>query len=237
MIDTPAMVSPSDEQIARRAQRGCAASFEELMRRFQAPVLQFLRHRGPAAEAEDLLQETFVRAYTRLGQYRGPWRFSTWLFTIARRVSINHHRRTQRAPWPRSDGEAVRSAASTAPGPAETAARADSRQYLWARAAAVLSEEQWTALWLHYVENLPTRQIAGVLGCSRVALKTMIHRARKKLMPLLQELQPDGPALAETGGKKGSGAFCRDQPSVGARPSGARHKRYLTAFSDGGGVP
>jgi RNA polymerase sigma-70 factor (ECF subfamily) len=191
-----ATLSPSDEQLARRAQRGCADSFDELIRRFQAPVLHFLQHRDAAAEAEDLLQETFVRAFTRLEQYRWPWRFSTWLFTIARRVSINHYRRTQGVSWPKGDAAAIRWAASAASGPAETAAREDSRRYLWARAAECLSEQQWTALWLHYVEDMPTRQVAAVLGCSRVAVKTMIHRARKKLLPLVQELGPDRPALA-----------------------------------------
>ena len=169
---------------------GSVASFEELMRRFQAPVLHFLRHRGGTADAEDLLQETFIRVYTGLGRYRGPWRFATWLFTIARRVSINHHRRTRAAPA-RYDGEAIHEAVSADLGPAETAARGDGRRYLWARAAEVLSEAQWTALWLHYVEDMPTRQVAAVLGCSRVAVKTMIFRARKKLMPLVHELGPE----------------------------------------------
>ena len=188
MIDTPAMVSPSDEQIARRAQRGCAASFEELMRRFQAPVLQFLRHRGPAAEAEDLLQETFVRAYTRLGQYRGPWRFSTWLFTIARRTSINYHRR----PQPAGDHESMRRAISPAAGPEQLAIAAESRQHLWSTAARVLGEDEQTALWLHYVEEMPVGEIAAVLDRSSVAVKTMMFRARKKLLPLVGDLQPDG---------------------------------------------
>jgi RNA polymerase sigma-70 factor (ECF subfamily) len=175
---------PSDEQLARRAQRGCAASFEELMARFQAPVLHFLRHRGAAGEAEDVLQETFVRAYVHLGRYRWPWRFSTWLFTIARRVSINHHRGRR----PAADSAAIRAAASAGPGPLEAAQRQDSRQYLWARAAEVLSEEQRTALWLHYVEDMPTREIAAVLGCTRGAVKAMIFRGRKKLMPFVKEL-------------------------------------------------
>ncbi len=178
------MVSTSDEQLARRAQRGCRASFEELLRRFQAPLLHFLQQRVAAADAEDLLQETFVRAYVHLGQYRRRWRFSTWLFTIARRLSINSRRRTR----PAADDEAVGSAVSMAPGPADVADREESRQCLWSRAAAVLSDDEWTAVWLLYVEDLPSGQIAAVLGRSRVAVKTMLFRARKKLMPLVADL-------------------------------------------------
>jgi RNA polymerase sigma-70 factor (ECF subfamily) len=183
------MASPSDEELARRAQQGSTASFEELLRRFQTPVLQFLQRRGAAAAAEDLLQETFIRAYVNLFRYRSRWRFATWLFTIARRVSLNYHRR------PRLDaGGAVDSAAGGGAGPAEAAAAADSRQYLWDRAARVLSQEELTAMWLYYVESMSTREIATVLERSSVAIKTMMFRARRKLAPVLEELAPEGAA-------------------------------------------
>ena len=83
----------SDDELARRAQQGCEASFESLLRRFQTPVLHFLRRQGASADAEDLTQETFLRAYENLHRYDRRWAFSTWLFTIARRTSINHRRR------------------------------------------------------------------------------------------------------------------------------------------------
>jgi RNA polymerase sigma-70 factor, ECF subfamily len=147
-------------------------------------LFRSLQHRGDPAEADDLLQETFVRAYVHLEKYRGPWRFSTWLFTIARRVSINQHRRRR----PECDGRAIESAASPVPGPAEMAVQRDSRQYLWARAAEALSEVEQTAMWLHYVEEMPVGEIAAVLDCSRVAVKTMMFRARRKLLPFVKEL-------------------------------------------------
>lgn len=183
--------SLTDEELAGRAQQGCVESFEQLMRRFQAPVLYFLRCRGDGAEAEDLLQETFLRAYANLSRYRSCWRFATWIFTIARRVSITYHRRPAR---PEGREATLASAQSDWPGPAEVAMENDSRQYLWRRAAQILSEEEATALWLHYGENLNARDIAAVLGRSRVAVKTMLFRSRKKLVPLLEELTPDGVA-------------------------------------------
>jgi len=186
---TSMTTSLSDEELAGRAQQGCVDSFEQLMRRFQAPVLHFLRHRGAGAEAEDLLQETFIRAYANLPRYRSRWRFATWLFTIARRVSITYHRRR---PRPEGREATLASAESGWPGPVESAIEEDSRRYLWSRAAQILSEEEATALWLYYGENLGTRDIAAVLGRSCVAVKTMLFRARKKLVPLLEELTPDG---------------------------------------------
>ena len=70
---------PSDEELVARAQQGCAESFEELVRRYQVPLVHFLRRRGDADEAEDVAQEAFLRAYENLARYRPRWRFSTWL--------------------------------------------------------------------------------------------------------------------------------------------------------------
>ncbi|MGO8747616.1 MAG: RNA polymerase sigma factor [Thermoguttaceae bacterium] len=177
----------SDEELACRAQRGCADSFEQLMRRFQAPVLHFLRRRGD--EAEDLLQETFIRAYANLFRYRSQWRFATWLFTIARRVSITNRRRP---PRPESREAILAAAECGRPGPVEVVMEEENRRYLWRRAAQILSEEEVTALWLHYGESLGMRDIAAVLGRSSAAVKTMLFRARHRLVPLLEEFTPDG---------------------------------------------
>ncbi len=189
MSHQPADV-PSDEELACRARRGCAASFELLVRRYQTPVLHFLRHRGSLADAEDLLQETFLRAYTRLEHYREKWRFAVWLFTIARRISIDHHRRRRRA----GDSEGLRGVESPVPEPAEQAARDEDRQRLWDLAARVLSEDERTAVWLYYVEEMPAREIAAVLNRSWVAVKTMLFRARRRLLPLVREELSEGRA-------------------------------------------
>jgi len=111
------------------------------------------------------------------------------LFTIARRQSINRYRR-----W-RPPMEADDVTLSAAPGPetSEIVAAEDHRRRLWAVAAEVLSEEETTALWLHYVEEMPTRDIATVVGRSRVAVKTMLFRARRRLLPHLEKLDGQSP--------------------------------------------
>jgi predicted DNA-binding protein YlxM (UPF0122 family) len=63
----------------------------------------------------------------------------------------------------------------------------ESRCRLWNLAADVLTEEQWTALWLHYVEEMPTRDIASVLERSRASVKILLFRARKTLLPQLEK--------------------------------------------------
>jgi RNA polymerase sigma-70 factor, ECF subfamily len=185
MASDTATAPTSNEELACRAQRGCMASFEQLLRRFQTPVLRFLRHRGFSADAEDLAQETFLRAYENLHRYSRQWAFSGWLFTIARRTSINHRRRAR----PRSNAAAMDAMPSTTPEPLDVLLAAEGRGRLWDLAARVLSEEQWTALWLHYVEEMPLAGIALVLGRSRASVKIMLFRARRKLLPRLSEFE------------------------------------------------
>ena len=163
------------------------ADFEELVRRFQVPLLQFLQNRTSVSDAEDLLQDTLIRAYQNLHRYNASWRFRTWLYTIARRLSINHYRRRQMVEC--EDPDSVQSAL---PSPAAAAAEEDSRRRLWDRAAGVLTEPQMTAVWLYYVDDMSVKEIATVQGRSRVAVKTMLFRARQKLQPILKDLEPGG---------------------------------------------
>jgi RNA polymerase sigma-70 factor, ECF subfamily len=190
MLSDTHETTTSDEELACRAQQGCLESFDQLLRRFQTPVLHFLQRRGLSSDAEDLTQETFLRAYENLHRYSRRWAFSTWLFTIARRTGINHSRRC----WPTTNDDAVESAAATGAAPLEAMVAAESRTRLWDRAASVLSEEQTTALWLHYVEDMSARAIAKVLGRSWTSVKVMLFRARKRLLPLLDEFDDASPS-------------------------------------------
>ena len=92
MPSEPTRLLPDDQTLALRAKQGCMDSFEELVRRYQVPLLHFLARFGNETDAEDLAQDTFIRAYRNLKRYRRRWRFSTWLFTIARRLAINSRR-------------------------------------------------------------------------------------------------------------------------------------------------
>src|SRR5208283_573805 len=133
-------------------------------------------------------QETFLRAYVNLHRYRPRWRVATWLFTIARRVAINHHRRSR----PEVVAGSWDSAASEVHEPYRVLVEEETRRRLWRLAAQVLSADEWTALWLFYVEEMPAREIAAVLGRSWVGVKTMLFRSRKRLLPLVSEWECDG---------------------------------------------
>jgi RNA polymerase sigma-70 factor (ECF subfamily) len=185
MPSVPA-TAPSDEELACRAQGGCVASFEELARRFQGPLLHFLRNLGAGADAEDLLQDTLVRAYTNLHRYDSRWRIATWLFTIARRLWLNHRRRPDRC----SGSGPLETFSSRGREPSQAVADEEDRQRLWGVAARVLSEDEQAALWLFYVEEMTGREIAAVLNRSWAGVKTLLFRARRRMLAALREAEP-----------------------------------------------
>ena len=77
--------------LVSRAQHGSLPCFAELVKRFEGRLFNFLVRRTVTThDAEDLVQDAFVRAWQRIDQYDPRWQFSTWLFTIANRLAITH---------------------------------------------------------------------------------------------------------------------------------------------------
>jgi len=173
---------PTPEELALEAQQGSVAAYSELVRVFEGRLYNFLLRRvGSAADAEDLTQEAFLRAWQRLGTYRPKWRFSTWLFTIALRLAATHARREGRQPRPLlGDG---------LPGVGQASLPDDdgaSRARIWALVDEVLSAHQRTALWLRYVEDMAVCDIARVMGRSQISVRVMLFRARAALAERLR---------------------------------------------------
>ena len=186
MTETAEHQGTTDEQLARRAQEGCARSFETLVMRFQVPLLHFLRTRCPApADAEDLLQETFLRAYRRLQLYDPRRRFGTWLYTMAYRLSINHVRKAR----PSVDTARMAHLASPDRSPVDQLIMAETQDKLWQSARELLTDRQFTVLWLHCVEQMAPAEIARVVRASGVSVRAALYRARKKLLPHLEAAQ------------------------------------------------
>ena len=201
MLSRTILTPTSDEDLACRAQEGCAASFEQLLRRFQAPVLQFLRRRGLGADAEDVTQETFLRVHEHLHRYSRRWAFSAWLFAIARRTGINYRRRIR----PVADAAAAEAAVSPGVRPLDALVDREERRRLWDLAARVLSEEQVSALWLFYVEDMPVRGIALVLRRSRASIKVMLFapaRSCCRWSPTATRTNASHPSRRETCGSR-----------------------------------
>lgn len=174
-----ASVRPADDvQLVRAAREGDEAAFEELVRRhaprLHAVVLRLARN---PAEASDITQEAFLRAWRGLPRFQGTAAFSTWLH----RIGVNEaHRRAGRGAAARQETsleEAVAEPREPGPGPA---ARAEHRELRVAleRAIADLRFDLRAPLVLRDVEGLSTREAAEVLGLGEAAFKSRLHRAR-----------------------------------------------------------
>lgn len=176
-VCTP-LAARTDEELAVLAQRDNVAAFGELVSRFDGRLFNFLLRRvGSRVEAEDLVQEAFVRSWERIGSYDPTWRFSTWLFTIASRMAVSEHRRRRAASAIDAHDPVGRSDADLAE--VEHAERLGSR--LWAMAKELLRDDQHTALWLRYAEDMTIGEIAKVMGRSRVGVRVALFRARQRL--------------------------------------------------------
>jgi len=173
------LADESIPHLVSRAQRGSLPCFAELVKRFEGRLFNFLvRRTATTHDAEDLVQDAFVRAWQRIDQYDARWQFSTWLFTIANRLAITHGRRRQREiGW--VDGQEVPTVERDDPGRA--VADRELCGLLWETAERILSESQRTVLWLRYAEELSNKDIARVLGRSQISVRVTLFRAREAL--------------------------------------------------------
>jgi RNA polymerase sigma-70 factor (ECF subfamily) len=187
MTDHDPIEGPTDEELARRARAGSVRSFEELARRYKRRLFVYLRPRvGSDEDAEDLVQDTFLKLYRNIGSYDPAFRFSTWLFTSAGRLAIDAYRKHAAS----RDKLAAESAAEL-PDPASDRDRDPRLSGLWT-AAQGLGGDRFRVLWLRYGEDLSIEEIAAVLGRTKLAIRILLHRARISLM------KAAGPSPART---------------------------------------
>lgn len=175
----------SDAELARRLQTGCERSFAEIDRRFRPRLLYALTRRLPRREdAEDVVQQTMLRVFQKIHLFDTNQRLSPWVFTIAMRLSIEHGRRKQ---LPISaETAAPLEIADASLSPEYVAVHNEERDHLWKLADRVLKPDQWTALWLHYGEELSITEVARTLSKTKSAISVQLFRARKALLPHLQ---------------------------------------------------
>ncbi len=155
----------TDEELAREARAGSRRSFEELAARYRRRLFVYLRPRlGSDQDAEDMVQETFLKLYRNIGSYDPAFRFSTWLYTSATRLAISSYRKKKSAPRTvrLEDACPVADPKAWTPGTTKAAGLWDS--------ARTLGGNQFRALWLRYGEDMDIEDIARAIGKSRIAV-------------------------------------------------------------------
>lgn len=191
-------VSSSDEELARHAAAGDHAAFAQLVARHESRIYGLARRlTGSPADAEDVLQETFVRVYRKLGTFRGEAQFSTWLFRVATNCALMARRRRRRQPTVSLDAYLPafeRGGRHVRAGDHGRAARAeellDRRRLTGALRPALerLPDRYRTPLVLKDLEDLETREVARVLGLTEAAVRQRVHRARLMMRGYLSHL-------------------------------------------------
>lgn len=196
-----------DETLAEKAGKGDVEAFETLVLRYQDRVYSLLcRLSGSDEEAEDLAQETFMKAYRALGSFRQGSKFYTWLFRIAVNTSYSRGRQIQRRrkhegvsldAATRGDGNGDEagslgaSAASTGDAPDARLER-EALQMRVREGVAQLDPDYRAVLLLRDMDGLDYDAIAETLEITRAAVKSRLHRARLELARILKDLKPEG---------------------------------------------
>jgi RNA polymerase sigma-70 factor (ECF subfamily) len=188
-----------DETLVAQAANGNREAFDELVRRYQSRMFQLVRILTSGdADAEDLVQDTFVRAYRAVGQFRGDSTFRTWLHRIAMNVVRSHATRRNS----RGDRRTLRYARGASPdtdgGDEESEIKrvasdddlenAVVRRRMIDQALARLPPDLRLLITLRDVQGLEYREIALLTGLPMGTVESRIFRGRQRLRPMLEPL-------------------------------------------------
>ena len=188
-----AAVADEDRRLVDRAQAGDAGAFETLVRRYQGWVFTLaLRMLGDRAEAEDMAQEIFLKAYRGLKGFKGASRFSTWLYSITSHHCLNHlEARRRQSHLLGRGGDRPGAVGNDPPAPvdrlADEAPRADvlleraDRARIVQAELAHLSEEHRLILVLRDIQGLSYEEIAQTLRLELGTVRSRLHRARMEM--------------------------------------------------------
>jgi RNA polymerase sigma-70 factor, ECF subfamily len=182
-------VPSSEHELIRRAQAGDQDAFAELVAIHADRVYRALRRFGlDPGEADEVVQEVFLRAWRGLARFEERARFSTWLYRIAfneaqRQLSRRVPPRAE--PDPDRDDPIVSLAESPHLGPEARALDHEFEQRL-DQALTQLPAEWRAAVVLRDIEGLSTQEAAGIVGVRQAAFKSRLHRGRRQLRALLE---------------------------------------------------
>jgi RNA polymerase sigma-70 factor, ECF subfamily len=187
----------SDEWLAICAAAGDASSFATLVERYQGRVYRLACRLTTETDAADIVQDTFLHVFRNLATFRGEARFGTWLYRIATNASLMHRRTQARRPaepldpfLPRFDRDGRHQATPEA---LMVVSRVDDlldRASLASKAReglARLPDPSRDAFVLRDLEDLPTSEVAAILGIEPAAVRQRVHRARLMLRGFLED--------------------------------------------------
>ena len=177
-----------DETFVTQAAAGSREAFNELVRRYRRRIYNLVRAlTGGNSEAEDLVQDIFVRAYRAIGAFRGDSAFGSWLYRIAVNVVHSHadRQRVRDGVFPATSHDA--NLVDNVSGGADLEEAVLRRQII-DRALATLPEELRILIVLRDVHGLKYEEIVKIVKTPRGTVESRLFRARQRLRPMLETL-------------------------------------------------
>jgi RNA polymerase sigma-70 factor (ECF subfamily) len=189
----------SDQEVVLWARSGQEAAYRELIRRYERPIFALLFRMVRDRElAEDLAQETFVKALNAIDSYRPEFKFSSWIFKIANNAAIDHLRRREldtlsldgspHAETPEAMQATALQIGARQESPLDTVEAKELGNAIEA-AIGTLRPEYRSCILLRHVEGRAYEEIAEILNLPLGTVKTYIHRARNELRQSLAHLK------------------------------------------------
>jgi RNA polymerase sigma-70 factor (ECF subfamily) len=191
------MTRTTEQRLIEKAARGDKAAADRLIRAHQASLYAYLlRLSGRPEMAEDITQDAFVRVLTHLDRFDPRYRFSTWLFTIAKRLYVNANQKLQ----PRYDSDVVGDwrGGDNLPDarPIATESQDGARTAL-VDALSELNEDQREIVLLFHQQGWPIALIAQHKSMPEGTIKSHLHRARQKMRRIIDSNDTARRAVAE----------------------------------------
>lgn len=203
MYNVAMILRSSEHALIRKARKGDGRAIEALIRAHQEALYAFmLRMSGRPDVAEDIVQEAFVRVLKNLDRFDTRFRFSTWLFTIAKRLYVNAMQKHR----PAYDSEyigALGDGRHAAHGPGESLVRHEiihNARNVIDLALAELTHQQREIVLLFHQQNWPITEIALHLDMPEGTVKSHLHRARKRMKLVIEASSTMSQHVAEVWG-------------------------------------
>jgi RNA polymerase sigma-70 factor, ECF subfamily len=186
-------VEPVERDWIARAQHGDLPAFEQLVIRHDGYLMRIIQNMVHPAAAEDIYQETFIKAFTSLASFREESEFRTWLTRIAINQCLNYRRGQRWKRWItlQADMDEEELAMAEMKHPEMAPDQQAVRQEMWdhlSTALDALPDTQRAAFILKYVQGCTIREVAAIMGKAEGTIKSDLFRAMQKIKLQMQQI-------------------------------------------------
>lgn len=178
-FSTKSLSEAGETTLVDLARQGNREAFDEIDRRYRPKLCRFLaRHAEEKDLAEEIAQQTLVKAFISIPSLKRQDRLGAWLYQIAFRLAIDEGKKKNLILLDDQETSTIVDPRSESDG--------DESDNLWSTARRVLTVNEYSAVWLKYVDGYKVDSIAKIMQRTRISVRVLLFRARKKLLDALK---------------------------------------------------